>query len=257
MPRAQEHLAADVPIVSVSKGLEVGSGRMMSELIPSALGRKQPMAFLSGPSFAKEVMDLRPTGVVAASKARKPPFNPLLTRVTRPSPVAGAGFCRGSGFGAARRSLRSPQPRALPRKHAKARARRERVHRASCDRVARQGRATGPRAPLPSAPARACGPAARRVSRGGGAQRRRPAQDAKLAREMQQLFASPYMRVNTTADVTGVEICGALKNVLALAAGIVEGLDLGHNAMAALVAQARARGACAALRGGSRCSLKV
>jgi hypothetical protein len=70
-------------------------------------------------------------------------------------------------------------------------------------------------------------------------QRGRLSQDAKLAREMQQLFASPYMRVNTTADVTGVEICGALKNVLALAAGIVEGLDLGHNAMAALVAQAR------------------
>ena len=66
----QDHLAGDVPIVSVSKGLEVGSGRMMSELIPSALGRKQPAAFLSGPSFAKEVMDLRPTGVVAASKVR-------------------------------------------------------------------------------------------------------------------------------------------------------------------------------------------
>ena len=62
-------------------------------------------------------------------------------------------------------------------------------------------------------------------------------QDAKLAREMQALFASPYLRVNTTTDVTGVEICGALKNVLALAAGIVEGLELGNNAMAALVAQ--------------------
>ena len=62
----------DVPIISVSKGLEVGSGKMMSEVIPSALGRKQPAAFLSGPSFAKEIMDLRPTGVVAAAKVRAP-----------------------------------------------------------------------------------------------------------------------------------------------------------------------------------------
>ncbi|KAL0026194.1 hypothetical protein WJX77_001162 [Trebouxia sp. C0004] len=122
-------LPHDVPIISVSKGLEVGTGKMMSELVVDVLGRKHPCVFMSGPSFAKEVMTLQPTGVVAASK------------------------------------------------------------------------------------------------------------DPKLAREVQQLFASPYMRVNTTTDVTGVEICGALKNVLAIAAGIVEGLDLGHNAMAALVAQ--------------------
>ena len=64
-------------------------------------------------------------------------------------------------------------------------------------------------------------------------------QDKKLAQAMQGLFASPTMRVNTTTDVVGVEICGALKNVLAIAAGIVEGLDLGHNAMAALIAQVR------------------
>ena len=62
-------------------------------------------------------------------------------------------------------------------------------------------------------------------------------QDSVLAKEMQELFASPYMRINHTSDVIGVEICGALKNVLAIAAGIVEGLDLGHNAMAALVTQ--------------------
>lgn len=43
-----------------------------------------------------------------------------------------------------------------------------------------------------------------------------------------------------SADVIGVEICGSLKNVLAIAAGIVEGLELGPNAMAAMIAQARA-----------------
>ena len=61
--------------------------------------------------------------------------------------------------------------------------------------------------------------------------------DMALARRIQAVFASPTMRVNTTTDVIGVEICGALKNVLAIAAGIVEGLDLGSNAMAALIAQ--------------------
>ena len=118
-----------LPMISVSKGVEVATGQLMSELIPSALGRKQPTAYLSGPSFAREVMDSRPTGIVAASR------------------------------------------------------------------------------------------------------------DRNLARDVQKLFASPTMRVSTSHDVVGVEICGALKNVLAIAAGIVEGLDLGHNAMAALVAQ--------------------
>jgi glycerol-3-phosphate dehydrogenase (NAD+) len=120
----------NLPLISVSKGLEVSSGQCMSELIPSALGRKnQPCAFLSGPSFASEVMAGRPTGIVCASK------------------------------------------------------------------------------------------------------------DSVLGTKVQQLFASPAMRVNGSSDVIGVEICGALKNVLAIAAGIVEGLNLGHNAMAALVAQ--------------------
>ena len=57
-----------MPIISVSKGLEVGTGKMMSELIVDVLGRKHPSVFMSGPSFAKEVMTLQPTGVVAASK---------------------------------------------------------------------------------------------------------------------------------------------------------------------------------------------
>jgi glycerol-3-phosphate dehydrogenase (NAD+) len=122
-------LPPTLPIVSVSKGVEAATGQLLHELIPSALGRRQPAAFLSGPSFAREVMDGRPTGIVAASR------------------------------------------------------------------------------------------------------------DPALAAAVQALFASPAMRVNTSSDVVGVEICGALKNVLAIAAGIVEGLDLGRNAMAALVAQ--------------------
>lgn len=118
-----------VPIISVSKGLELGTGQMMSELIKSALERRQPTAFMSGPSFAQEIMERRPTSFVAASR------------------------------------------------------------------------------------------------------------DRKLAAKVQQIFASQYVRVNRSNDVVGVEVCGATKNVLAIAAGIVEGLDLGHNAMAGLVAQ--------------------
>merc|ERR1719293_639254 len=57
---------------------------------------------------------------------------------------------------------------------------------------------------------------------------------------MQQLLASRYLRVVVTDDVIGVEVAGALKNVLAIAAGIGEGLGLGLNAMSALVTQGNA-----------------
>ena len=66
----QDMLPHDVPIISVSKGLECGTGKMMSELFPDVLGRKHPCAFMSGPSFAKEVINQRPTGIVAASKVQ-------------------------------------------------------------------------------------------------------------------------------------------------------------------------------------------
>jgi glycerol-3-phosphate dehydrogenase (NAD+) len=57
-------LGKDVPVVCVSKGIEQRTGFLLSELIPSALGRDQPTVFLSGPSFAKEV---RTTAVQCAS----------------------------------------------------------------------------------------------------------------------------------------------------------------------------------------------
>ncbi|KAK3422735.1 hypothetical protein EUGRSUZ_G03143 [Eucalyptus grandis] len=119
-----------LPFISLSKGLELNTLRMMSQIIPQALRNpRQPFIALSGPSFALELMNKLPTAMVVATK------------------------------------------------------------------------------------------------------------DKKLANAAQQLLASSYLRINTSSDVTGVEIAGALKNVLAIAAGIVDGMHLGNNSMAALVAQ--------------------
>ncbi|XP_038893107.1 glycerol-3-phosphate dehydrogenase [NAD(+)] 2, chloroplastic isoform X2 [Benincasa hispida] len=125
-----DHVDPHLPFISLSKGLELNSLRMMSQIIPQALSNpRQPFVALSGPSFASELMNKLPTAMVVASK------------------------------------------------------------------------------------------------------------DKKLANAAQQLLASSYLRISTSSDVTGVEIAGALKNVLAIAAGIVEGMNLGNNSMAALVAQ--------------------
>lgn len=62
--------------------------------------------------------------------------------------------------------------------------------------------------------------------------------DPEMARQAQALFHSPTFRVYTSADVLGVELGGALKNVIALAAGICDGLGFGDNTKAALVTRA-------------------
>jgi len=59
--------------------------------------------------------------------------------------------------------------------------------------------------------------------------------DPATAGAVQRLFQTPRFRVYTTDDVVGVELGGALKNVIALAAGMAVGLGLGHNARAALI----------------------
>ena len=59
--------------------------------------------------------------------------------------------------------------------------------------------------------------------------------DEEAARIVQEAFATPWMRVYTSADPYGAEICGALKNVIALASGIASGLGCGDNARAALI----------------------
>jgi glycerol-3-phosphate dehydrogenase (NAD(P)+) len=57
----------------------------------------------------------------------------------------------------------------------------------------------------------------------------------KTATRVQESLKGPTLRLYASDDVTGVEFGGALKNVIAIAAGVVEGLGIGHNAMAALI----------------------
>ncbi len=59
--------------------------------------------------------------------------------------------------------------------------------------------------------------------------------DSEAACRVQAAFAGPTFRLYTNADPIGVEIGGALKNVIAIAAGVVQGLGLGSNTMAALI----------------------
>jgi glycerol-3-phosphate dehydrogenase (NAD(P)+) len=58
---------------------------------------------------------------------------------------------------------------------------------------------------------------------------------ATIAQSIQHDFSSPSLRVYTNDDVPGVELGGSLKNVIALAAGVVHGLNLGYNSSAALL----------------------
>ncbi len=140
MRRLAPLLVPDVPIVSGTKGFELGSLNRMSEVIEQEMGASRPVAVLSGPSFAAELARAAPTAVLVAS------------------------------------------------------------HRAD------------------------------------------------VAATVQEEFRAPYFRLYASGDVTGVEVGGAMKNVIAIAAGVVEGLGLGPNAMAALMTRGLAeisRLACA------------
>lgn len=59
--------------------------------------------------------------------------------------------------------------------------------------------------------------------------------DIEVAKLVQDFFSSSFMRVYTNTDIKGIEICGALKNIIALATGISRGLGYGDNATAALI----------------------
>lgn len=59
--------------------------------------------------------------------------------------------------------------------------------------------------------------------------------NVKQAEKLQQLFSTEFFRVYVSEDVVGVQLGGALKNVIAIAAGAADGLNFGHNARAALI----------------------
>ena len=60
-------------------------------------------------------------------------------------------------------------------------------------------------------------------------------EDMEIAEKVQDIFMNTCMRVYINTDVLGVELCGALKNIIALAAGICSGLGYGDNTRAALI----------------------
>ncbi|MCU0915815.1 MAG: NAD(P)-dependent glycerol-3-phosphate dehydrogenase [Planctomycetes bacterium] len=62
-------------------------------------------------------------------------------------------------------------------------------------------------------------------------------EDQTLARKVQYTLTCPWLRVYTNTDLIGVELAGAMKNVIAIAAGIIDGVGAGDNAKAALLAR--------------------
>ncbi|WP_031500416.1 NAD(P)H-dependent glycerol-3-phosphate dehydrogenase [Bryobacter aggregatus] len=94
---------------------------------------------------------------------------------------------------------------------------------------------------LAAPPAVLTGPTfAREIAAGAPAAIVAASVDAAFAREVQTVFSVDNLRFYTNSDVTGVELSGALKNVMAIAAGAAEGLQLGSNSMAALITRALA-----------------
>ena len=77
--------------------------------------------------------------------------------------------------------------------------------------------------------------------------------DPEVAQFIQDAFMTPNFRIYTNHDVAGVEMGGALKNIIALAAGITEGLGFGDNSKAALMT----RGLAEIARLGATCGADV
>lgn len=64
--------------------------------------------------------------------------------------------------------------------------------------------------------------------------------DSDSAKSVQQIFSNAYLRVYTSDDIVGVELCGSVKNVIAIASGVLYGLGAGDNTRAALLTRGQA-----------------
>ena len=62
----------------------------------------------------------------------------------------------------------------------------------------------------------------------------------EIAQIVQNVFSNPFLRVYTNPDIEGVELCGAVKNIIALAAGVADGLGYGDNTKAAIITRGMA-----------------
>jgi glycerol-3-phosphate dehydrogenase (NAD(P)+) len=76
-------------------------------------------------------------------------------------------------------------------------------------------------------------------------------ENQELAGELQHIFSTPYFRAYTNPDVVGVELGGAIKNVIAIATGISDGLGFGYNTRAALITRGLAEISRLALKMGA------
>jgi glycerol-3-phosphate dehydrogenase (NAD(P)+) len=93
---------------------------------------------------------------------------------------------------------------------------------------------------------------AREVARGDPTAVVIASRDAQLSAEVQEEFSGPTFRLYTNDDMAGVELGGSVKNVIAIAAGVAEGLGFGHNTLAALITRGLAEMTRLALALGAR-----
>lgn len=104
------------------------------------------------------------------------------------------------------------------------------------DSFARMSEVIRDECPFPAQVATLSGPTfAREIAAGQPAAVVIASPDEKLCTSIQAAFSGPSLRLYTNPDQTGVELGGALKNVIAIGAGIVQGLGLGNNTVAALI----------------------